>query len=58
MCFCIGQERDCQKGAATSLNAAVHPELNKEEFVYYSDCRPAQQTRDARYVGRVDGKLV
>ena len=46
--LCIGQVRDCQQGAATTLNAAVHPELNKEEFEYYTDCRPAQQTRDAR----------
>ena len=30
-----GMLRDSAKGAATSLNAAVNPELNKEEFVYY-----------------------
>ena len=33
--------RDSVKGAATTLNAAVNPELNKpEEFVYYSNCKP------------------
>ena len=37
----IGFARDSVKGAATTLNAAVNPELNKpEEFVYYSDCKP------------------
>ena len=36
-----GFTRDSVKGAATTLNAAVNPELNKpEEFVYYSDCKP------------------
>ena len=30
-----------------NLNAAVNPELNKEEFVYYSDCQPAHPSAAA-----------
>ena len=45
--FILGFSRNCEKGAATSLNAAVNPELNKEEFVYYSDCQPARTSAAA-----------
>ena len=34
----LGFRRNCKKGAATTLNAAVNPELNKEDGAYYSDC--------------------
>ena len=30
-----------------NFNAAVNPELNKEEFVYYSDCQPAHPSAAA-----------
>ena len=46
-CLVTGMLRDSVKGAATSLNAAVNPELNKEEFVYYSDCQPAHTSAAA-----------
>ena len=42
--------RDSTQGAAISLNAAVNPELNKEEFVYYSDCQPAHPSAAAMWV--------
>ena len=45
----LGFARNCEKGAATSLNAAVNPELNKEEFVYYSDCKPARTSAAAMW---------
>ena len=37
----LGISRTPKEGAATTLYAAVHPDLNKEEFVYYSDCKAA-----------------
>ena len=45
--FVAGMLRDSAQGAANSLNAAVNPELNKEEFVYYSDCQPARTSAAA-----------
>ena len=46
--------RNCEKGAATSLNAAVNPELNKEEFVYYSDCQPVRTSAAAMRVRHIE----
>jgi retinol dehydrogenase-11 len=42
--------RDPKKGAATTLYAAVHPGLNKEEFVYYSDCKVTSSSEASRNV--------
>ena len=44
----VGVTRDPKKGAATTLYAAVHPDLNKEEVVYYSDCKGTSPSRDSR----------
>ena len=31
--------RDAAKGAATSINCAINPELNSQQFVYYEDTK-------------------
>ena len=46
----LGLSRDPKKGAATTLYAAVHPDLNKEEFQYYSDCKATSPSTASRYV--------
>ena len=46
----IDISRAPKKGAATTLYAAVHPDLNKEEFQYYSDCKATPPSTASRYV--------
>ena len=46
----LGLSRDPKKGAATTLYAAVHPDLNKEEFQHYSDCKATPSSTASRYV--------
>ena len=33
--------RDVVKGAATSINCAVNPELNSQQCYYYKDTKPS-----------------
>jgi NAD(P)-dependent dehydrogenase (short-subunit alcohol dehydrogenase family) len=46
----LGISRTPKEGAATTLYAAVHPGLNKEEFVYYSDCKVTSSSEASRNV--------
>jgi hypothetical protein len=43
-----GVSRSPEKGAATSLNAAVNPEFAGQEAVFFSNCKPTQVKEFAR----------
>ena len=44
----LGLGRSPQEGSMTTLNAAVNPELNKEDAVYYVDCKETRPSSLAR----------
>ena len=45
----VGRTPD--KGAATSINAAVNPSLNTQQHIYYDSCKPKQSSADSRWAG-------
>ena len=45
----IGLGRSSEKGAVTTINCAVNPELNSQQAIYYhSNTRPEQACETAR----------
>ena len=45
----IGLGRSPEKGAVTTINCAVNPELNSQQAIYYhSNTRPEQACETAR----------
>ena len=47
--YCIGLGRSPEKGAVTTINCAVIPELNSQQAIYYSsNARPEQACETAR----------
>ena len=40
--------RSPKTGAATTINAAVNPELNSQQAVYYVSCKPKISSADSR----------
>ena len=50
-CTYVGFMRTPEKGAVTTINCAVNPELNSQQAIYYtSNSRPEQASETARYV--------
>ena len=48
--LCVELGRSPKDGAMTTINAAVNPELNKEDGAYYVDCKVTSPSSLARYV--------
>lgn len=46
----LGMTVTPEKGAMTTINCAVNPELAEVSGVYYSNCKPAQPSSLARQV--------
>ena len=47
--YYIGLGRSPEKGAVTTINCAVNPELNSQQAIYYSsNARPEQACQTAR----------
>ena len=49
-CLIAAITKNVDNGAATQINCAVNPELNKQKMVYYADSAPKEPTAAARYV--------
>lgn len=46
----LGMAKTPEKGAMTTINCAVNPELAGVSGVYYDNCKPAQPSQLARQV--------